>query len=340
MTTAGRSPGELDNATIALESPAYFHAPDGSEVHLHAGSHRVEFGPDGHLHVGSMQKGEGHGRPLRTLKFWHAFSLTAPLAVSVAAEHDSLHIVLLLAGGGALQSTGSLRPTARLADTPTFVTPHDLAQAIIMKFPDPLSPHHSFNAATVLSTPGTRSLWATIEPGSHPSTFVPVSVPPQWISTTVTACKAAPGAYCPGVGTPVLRNPPAEPQLVSTTPVIVKSLLSWAGQSVVLFVTAQVVNTGGPMRYMTWTDVYRQVPTTNGPLTFPGVIVANGTPPPHPPPPGRRTWEEETAFDMTSPSGRGAPTEFELHVNGITQAFRSCEYLGHFPGGTPELRCS
>jgi len=126
---------------------------------------------------------------------------------------------------------------------------------------------------------------------------------------------------------------------VSTTPVTVKSLLSWAGQTVELLVTAQVANPGGMARYMTWTDLYRQVPAANGPLTFPSVIVGTGTPPPHPPPPGQKTWEQETAYDFTSPSGRGGPTEFELRVNGITQAFRSCEYVGHYPGA-PELRCS
>jgi len=125
---------------------------------------------------------------------------------------------------------------------------------------------------------------------------------------------------------------------VSTTSVSITSVFSWVGQTVELLVTAQVVNTGGKMRYMTWTDLYRQVPTVKGPLTFPGVIVATGTPPP--PPPSSVTWEQETASDFTSPSGRGPQIEFELRVNGITGAVRICEYLTHYPGGAPELRCS
>jgi len=331
--------GELHNVTIVLESTAHFHARDGSDVQVHPGAYHVSIGPDGHLALGAMQKPEQHGTVLRAFRIWHSFRLTGPLAVSIAAQHDSLHIVLLLPGGGALQSTGSLRPAARLADTPTFVTPHDLAQAIITRFPGPLPKHvHPFNAATVLAVPGIRP-WGTIDPGNQPTPFGPGSAPPNWISATVTACKAAPGAHCPGVGTPVRRNPPAsEPQLVSATAVSVKSVLSWAGLIVELLVTAQVVNTGGTMRYMTWTDLYRQVPAANGSLTFPGVIVATGTPPPPPPP--SVTWEQETAADFTSPSSHGQLTEFELRVNGITQAFRSCEYLTDYPGGAPELRCN
>jgi len=98
---------------------------------------------------------------------------------------------------------------------------------------------------------------------------------------------------------------------------------------------------------MTWTDLYRQVPSTNGPLTFPGVIVATGTPPAEAGPVNDPLWEQEAAKDFipNSPSDRGAPIEFELRVNGITQAFRSCEYLvhGYGTGGVlspPELRCS
>jgi hypothetical protein len=306
----------------------------------------VEFGPDGHLHVGSIQKGEERGRPLRTLKFWHAFSLTAPLAVSVAGEHDVRHIALLLPGGAALESRGSLRATtaAGLTGIQTVVSAHDLAEAIVTRFPVPptLVPR-PFNAVSVLTAPATHSGWGTIEPGPKPTSFVPGSVPPNWISATVAACTGTAGASCGkfGVGTSVPRNPPpSEPQLVSTTPVTVKSLLSWAGRTVELLVTVFIMNTGQPTRYMTWTDLYRQMPAANGPLTFPGVIVATGTPPPNPPPAGHTmTWAQETASDYTYITG-GAPTKFELRVNGITLAFRSCEYLGHYPGGTPELRCS
>src|SRR5438128_1849283 len=137
MAMVGESPGELHNVTIVFESTAHFHAPDGSDVQVHPGAYHVSIGRDGHLLLGAVQTPERHGTVLRALRIWHSFRLTAPLAVSIAAEHDSLHIVLQLPGGGALQSTGSLRPAARLAGTPTFVTAHDLAQAIITRFPGP-----------------------------------------------------------------------------------------------------------------------------------------------------------------------------------------------------------
>ena len=336
MAKVQEPPGELHNVTIVLESPTHFHAPNSSDVQVHPGSYHVSIAHDGHLALGAMQNPEHHGTVLRAFRTWHSFRLTAPLAVSVA-QHDSLHIVLLLPGGGALQATGSLRPATKLADTPTFATPHDLAQAMITRLP---FPKHSqpFNPATVLAVPGIRP-WGTIDPGNQPTPFGPGSVPPNWISATVTACKS-PYDICPVLGTSVPRNPPASwPQLVSTTSVSVKSVLPWASLLVELLVTAQVVNTGGEMRYMTWTDLYSQVPPTNGPLTFPGVIIATGTPPPPPPVPPPGKWEKETTADFTSPSGRGPLIEFELRVNGITQALRSCEYLTHYPGGVPELRC-
>src|SRR5215470_12802021 len=258
MATVAEPRSELHNITIVLESTAHFHARDGSDVQVHPGAYHVSLGPDGDLALGAMQKPERHGTVLRAFGIWHPFRLTAPLALSIAAEHDRLHLVLLLPGGGALQSTGSLRPAARLADTPPFVTPHDLAQAIITQFPlSPRKHSHPFNAATVMAVPGIRGTqWSTIDPGNKPTPFGPGSVPPNWISATVTTCAPAPGASCPGVGTTVPRNPPAsEPQLVSTTSVSVESLLSWAGLTVELLVTAQVVNTGGDLRFMTWTDL-------------------------------------------------------------------------------------
>ena len=341
MAMVGNALGEVQNVTIVLENPAHFHGPDGSSVHVQPGSYHVGVGSDGHLLLGATQAPEPHRMVLQAFKLWHPFSLNAPLAVTIDGGHDAWNVVLLLPGGAALQATGSLRSSGR-AGTPAFVTDRDVAQAIIMRFPLPgvvAKLLYPFNAATVPSVLGT--LWGTIQPGSRPTSFVPGSAPPNWVSTTVAACLAAPGASCPGIGQSKPRNPTAsEPQLVSTTSVTVTSMLTWAGQTVELLVTAQVVNTGGMARYMTWTDLYRHVPGTNDPFTFNGVIVATGTPPPNPPPPGHISWAEESASDLTSPSHRGAPTEFELRVNGITQAYRSCEYLGHYPGGTPELRCS
>src|SRR5262244_602930 len=193
MAKVQEPPGELHDVTIVLESPTHFHAPNSSDVQVHPGAYHVSIAHDGHLALGAMQNPEHHGTVLRAFRTWHSFRLTAPLAVSVA-QHDSLHIVLLLPGGGALQATGSLRPATKLADTPTFATPHDLAQAMITRLP---FPKHSqpFNPATVLAVPGIRP-WGTIDPGNQPTPFGPGSVPPNWISATVTACKS-PYDICP-----------------------------------------------------------------------------------------------------------------------------------------------
>ena len=122
--------------------------------------------------------------------------------------------------------------------------------------------------------------------------------------------------------------------------------LSWAGRTVDLVATTQVTTPGGYARYMTIRDVYRMVPAANGPVIFQNVIAATALPENHFPIYRGKTRGEEAAYDLTSPSGRGAPTLFELHVNGITQAYKDCEYFGNFPIGAPEpvgppqLRCA
>jgi len=96
MAMVGESLGELHNVTIVLESTAHFHAPNGSNIQVHPGAYHVSVGPDGHLLLGATQKPGQHGTVLRAFRIWHSFRLTSPLVVSIGAEHDSLHIVLLL----------------------------------------------------------------------------------------------------------------------------------------------------------------------------------------------------------------------------------------------------
>jgi hypothetical protein len=95
------------------------------------------------------------------------------------------------------------------------------------------------------------------------------------------------------------------------------------------------------MMSMTWRDWYHIVPTAHGPVTFPGVIVANARvyTSGHTPPAGK-TWGDVAADMLTSPSGMGAPTDFELFVDGISVAAMRCGYIGHgTPGGPPALKC-
>jgi len=138
-------------------------------------------------------------------------------------------------------------------------------------------------------------------------------------------------------GTDVRRG--AFPSYIqSVTPVTVTSTVSMVGRVVQLRVTSHVVTIGIPtILSMTWTDVYQIVPQVAGPVTFPGVIVATGRVPTTPPAP-TTSWAAEVQKRFTSPTGRGAPTRFELRLDGIWITDKTCEYLGRFPG-SPELRC-
>ena len=212
-------------------------------------------------------------------------------------------------------------------------------------------------------------IWGTIEPGLSPTGFGPSNVPPNWFNATVATCEVPPagsampigtgtgsGSYPPGskVGPPTgagmesgwVPFPPgtdvrrgAFPSYIqSVTPVTVTSTVSMVGRVVQLRVTSHVVTIGIPtILSMTWTDVYQIVPQVAGPVTFPGVIVATGRVPTTPPAP-TTSWAAEVQKRFTSPTGRGAPTRFELRLDGIWITDKTCEYLGRFPG-SPELRC-
>jgi hypothetical protein len=346
MSIVTDSHDALHNVTIILDKTLHFSAPDGSAVEVGPGSHRVDLGADGHLQLASLEAPHHPGQPLRTFNVWHRLALDAPLSVIVIGEGHAHHIVLLLPGGAALQSTGSPhRQAEHHTQSPKFVTTADLAQAILDWTPSPSLPvlrfTFPFTRPSVLKVGVVSQPWGTIEPDSKATPFLPGSVPPTWISATVAVCKASPGASCAPPGTPQSRT--IGTQLFSLTSVTVKSMLTWAGKTVDLVATTQVTNPGGCCsRYMTVTDVYRMVPGANGPITFQNVIAATALPEDDRPIYKGKTRGEEAAYDLTGypgyppPGGRGAPTLFELHVNGITQAYKDCEYFGNFPFGAPE----
>jgi hypothetical protein len=138
-----------------------------------------------------------------------------------------------------------------------------------------------------------------IEPGTSPTPFAPQTFPPNWVRSVVVTCYVPPaGSWGPGgpgtaSGVPVfepgteVRRGPYPGYIVSTTPVRVICPGSEAGKVVELRVTERVATLGYPtILSMTWQDIYRIVPAVDGPVDFPGVIVATGRVPPTPPPPG------------------------------------------------------
>ena len=338
MSTIIDSRNALQTATITLERPLHFATAGGGHVEMHPGSYRVDIDATGHLELDAFESLHGAGKALHTFTTWHPFTLDAPVGVTVPADHDGQHIVVLLPNGSALQATGSLRRDEVRAH-PAFATPDALAEALLAWTPSPRWPtvHFPFNRLTVLMMFGRLApAWGTIKPGTQPTPFIAPGIAPTWIDAVVAECKTAPGATMIAPGTHEDRKTLPD-QLVSLVPVTVKSMLSWAGKTIELLVTSQVVSPGGYARYMRWTDTYATVASSNAPYTFQNVIAASALVYHYLPLYVGKTAGEEAAYILTSPSGRGAPTAFELRVNGVTQAFKDCEYLGHFPG-TPELR--
>lgn len=319
--------------TIALDKIVHFTDGEGREVELPPGDYCADASAEGDLHLTSVDR-QSDWR-IRALPTWHVFSLSSPLALTIPTEKAERHVLVLFPGGAALWSSGSIG--TREADTPTSVSTRAIAEHILDK------PGRMFGVLpfdrSLLSSSSSKPLWGTIEPGASPSPFGPGGVPPHWINATVATSYGGPGQ--PGqpspTGSPVRRGS-FPGYLVSVTPVTVNWPLSITGRIVQLHVTSHIVSFGFPtVLFMTWTDVYQMVPQTNGPVTFPGVIVATGHVPTTPAAPGT-SWPAEVAKRFTSSSGQGAPTEFELRVDGVTVATRSCQFQGRFPGA-PELSC-
>jgi hypothetical protein len=191
--------------------------------------------------------------------------------------------------------------------------------------------------------------FGTIEPGTSPTPFAPQTFPPNWVRSTVVTCYVPPaGSYGPGgpgtaSGVPVfapgseVRRGPYPGYIVSTTPVRVFCPGSEAGQMVELRVTAHVASLGIPtILSMTWQDVYRIVPAVDGPVDFPGVIVATGRTPVTPPPPGV-SYTAQVQAQLTSATGYGVPIVFDLYMNGNWLASRQMGYYASYPGGPPPV---
>ncbi len=351
--------------TIRLERPTRFSAQKGETIELGPGAYRVLAGTEGELVLQSADQRSTYS--LAAAMTWHELGLVSPLALSVPGEKDGRYVMILLPGGAALQASGwsgaSGPPPRTMGSPPTG----GLVEAVLKWLPPSVVTALPFDRSIVIKP--WKMIWGSIQPGPSPTGFGPSSIPSNWIGATVATCFVPPAgsampigtgtgtsSYPPGsyVGPPIgagmesgfVPFPPgsavrrgAFPSYIqSVTPVTVTSSVSMVGRAVQLHVTSHVVTIGIPtILSMTWTDVYQIVPQANGPVMFPGVIVATGRVPTTPPAP-TTSWPAEVQKRLTSPTGRGAPTVFELRLDGITITERTCEFLGRFPG-SPELRC-
>jgi hypothetical protein len=324
-----------DAATITLPGPASFSAPDGSSVKLGPGTYRVDVLAEGHFVLTSLS--ERHHWVVAGSRTWHELRLTSPLALSVPTEGDEQNIMVLFPGGGALLAGGSHAQAPPGAPAQRSIPTSLLLDALLRWTPIHVRPL-PFDKQTLIPLPYLIG-WGTIEPGASPTRFGPMVTPPHWVSATVVSCAGAPagsaGPGGPGTAPPcaftpgesVMRGPFAG-YVTSVTPVTVTSTRHVAGRVVQLLVTSVVHNVGNTtMLYSPWRDVYQVVPTANGPVVFPNVIVATGRAASNAP---FSTWAPDAQAAFTTAAGTGAPVEFELRVDGFTFATRSCKFNAQF----------
>jgi len=324
---------------VAFAKEVTFATRDGKPVTLDAGLYRVEASDAGQI---VLISDAGASIEVPAARDWHDQPFDEPVALDLEGEHDH-SIALLLPGGLALQATGYYGQVRSSPSSPVrdFVDFHDKLLAFHKKFAD------RFNTKLWTLT------WGKVVPATPAAPFVPASFPPNWVSTRVVTCVVPPaGSYGPaGPGTAsgvppfnpgdVINRGPFKGYYVSTTNVTatVSAGVQLPGKTVELLVTAHVVTTGFPtILSMTWQDTYRIVAGANGPVIFPGVVLATGRTPTSEPP-GGTTWEAQVQELLYSSSGRGVPTVFELRVDSVTLAEKTFYYFASYAGGPPpEIR--
>jgi hypothetical protein len=336
--SAGSPP--LSMRHVGFARPLAFAAEKGKPIMVEAGLYRVEASDDGRI---VLVSDTGKATPVPTVKDWHDQVVDAPVALDVERE-DEHALVLLLPGGVALHSSGSYGQV-REAHTPVG-TVQDLTT-----FYEGIFKLHKLKYGGLFNPNIWTLNWGKVLPTTPAVPFVPAGFPPNWVSTKVATCEAPPtSSYGPQAGTQS-GNPPFRPgdvvlrgpfkdYYVSTTDVTTtfSSGLTLAGKTVELLVTAQVVWIGYPtIVSMTWQDTYRIVPSANGPVTFPGVVLVTGRTSGDPP--AGTTWPAALQEWLYSSSGLGVPTVFELRVDGVILAQQTFFYFASYSGGPPpEIR--
>ena len=334
--SAGSPP--LSMRHVGFARPLAFAAEKGKPIIVEAGLYRVEASDDGRM---VLVSDTGEATPIPTVRDWHDQVFDAPVVLDV--EKEDVHaLVLLLPGGVALHSSGSYGQVRTLP----AVTVHDLTT-----FYEGIFKLHKLKFGSFFNPNLWTLNWGKVLPTTPAVPFVPAGFPPNWVSTKVVTCEAPPASsYGPQPGTQS-GNPPFQPgdvvlrgpfksYYVSTTDVTAtfSGGLLLAGKTVELLVTAHVVWIGYPtIVSMTWQDTYRIVPGANGPVTFPGVVLVTGRSSGELP--AGTTWPAMFQQALSSPSGLGVPTVFELHVDGVSLAEQTFFYFASYSGGPPpEIR--
>jgi hypothetical protein len=324
---------------LGIDERTGFVRRGGEAVTINPGLYRVDVAGDGQL---ALIADDGTATLVEAESGGHPLELDAPLAVAFEVEAGDRRVAVLLPGGVAMVAGAARTPAADASRQRVFGSP-GFAAAVLLKLPvgivqKPayLISFHKFG-------------FGTIEPSTSPTPFAPQTFPPNWVRSVVVTCYVPPaGSLGPGgpgtaSGVPVfapgteVRRGPYPGYIVSTTPVRVTCPGSEAGKVVELRVTEHVATIGYPtILSMTWEDTYRIIPAVDGPVDFPGVIVATGRVPPTPPPPGV-SYTAQVQARLTSSTGFGVPIVFDLYLDGNWIASRQMGYYASYPGGPPPV---
>ena len=125
--------------SIELNSTAYFLASDGKEAIVSPGHYRVKAEDNSQLRL--ISRDEEAGLLVQGLPMDHTDEVPVPVALSVPAPEQRLHIVLLFPGGTGLEAIGSLSPVRTRGEPPARLSPSQIHQALIDKV-SAMTPSH------------------------------------------------------------------------------------------------------------------------------------------------------------------------------------------------------
>lgn len=194
-------------ATVTLDRSVHFTAPDGSDVEVQAGIYQIEPAAERRLRLTPV--GGEAALLLQAQPTTHIETLDSPLALTVATDEDTRHLVLLLPDNTALDVPGSLsgvRPRADLAQPLKAVQLHEAAGMRIQRMVPGVPPVALYPADGALITgPAVGVTWF---PGSGQSAQARYEI---CVAELNHAC-SPPAAVVVKVPTGIMLTQPAQPK--------------------------------------------------------------------------------------------------------------------------------
>lgn len=143
---------EAPAPSVVLDKPLHFMAPDGRDVVASPGTYRVEATEGAQLRLIPTEGTEV--LVVQAVADRHDEAITSPVALSIPAEGETLHVVLLLPAGRSLDAAGSWGEVRSRGVAPSPVTKSQVQTALQSpRVAGPLSP---LTLSANIVTGGTR----------------------------------------------------------------------------------------------------------------------------------------------------------------------------------------